>query len=237
MTAFGHAIKGGDYEVIYALLKRSLPFQLSDPSDERVSLSSRDVIIPIDSIVHNYAWAIIVQNDKWDALVKRILEEFSDICLELVEAKDETGRSLINIASSLNQRLLLHSKYLFHRYEFKSNLPHYKTATCLIHLATDHDENGVESNCALKFMKNKDQYLAEINAREDGNFDSKFVLGILKTYDGTIDEDVGNELTRRKIADYPFVIVMPLAERTLQEIINQGKYCLQKYFILTISLF
>jgi hypothetical protein len=37
---------------------------------------------------------------------------------------------------------------------------------------------------ALKFMRNRHQFLCELNIRKTGKFDSKFVIGVITSYDG-----------------------------------------------------
>jgi hypothetical protein len=181
----------------------------------------------VDDEIHGFSWCIVVQDDKYATVIQDILEDNIELSFDLVCAVDSQGRSVINLASPLNRNVLLRSKRLLGRYEVATlDFPHYKTATCLIHLAVDFDSNEHDriscNKVALKFMANREQFCAEVFARSQGHFDSKFVINVLRAHDSSEDGVVLSELIRRGFGDFPYLIVMPQADRSLQEIIAQG---------------
>lgn len=70
---------------------------------------------------------------------------------------DEQGRTALQIAVPDCKNVIQQSLYLMKRYEITTIQPHHKSATCIIHLAIDHNE-GQTNHVALKFMSNKNQF-------------------------------------------------------------------------------
>jgi serine/threonine protein kinase/Leucine-rich repeat (LRR) protein len=79
---------------------------------------------------------------------------------------------------------------------------------------------------ALKFMKHRHQFLAEIETRTKAGFDDIFVISVLEFFDGDDTDgdtnvDFRKAACRRGFADYPYCVVMVLAESSLKKVIDQ----------------
>ena len=76
----------------------------------------------------------------------------------------------------------------------------------------------------LKFMKNEDQYRKEINAREHNDLDSKYIIKYIKVQQSTEDTImIAIQNSKHKYlagTDYKYMIVMPAADRCLEDIIQ-----------------
>jgi serine/threonine protein kinase len=101
----------------------------------------------------------------------------------------------------------------------------------LVVFAIDHKDDvtsGDGDNIALKFMKNRDQFLKEVNTRTDGGFDERFVLPITCIYDG--DDDQPRARAFREDAalmgyeDYKYCVVMEAASRSLLHAIDHDQF-------------
>ena len=76
----------------------------------------------------------------------------------------------------------------------------------------------------LYFMKNEDQYRKKINVREYNELDSKYIIKhekVQQSTEETIMTAVQNSKHKYlKGTDYKYMIVMPAAERCLEDIIQ-----------------
>lgn len=85
---------------------------------------------------------------------------------------------------------------------------------------------GATRTVVLKFMKNKDQYRKEIDARLKKNLDAKFVIIIISGSEEDCDEDViytaiqASKHKHLKSSEYKFMIVLPAADRSLLDAIE-----------------
>mmetsp|Transcript_21028 Transcript_21028/g.43862 ORF Transcript_21028/g.43862 Transcript_21028/m.43862 type:complete len:84 (-) Transcript_21028:84-335(-) len=66
-------------------------------------------------------------------------------------------------------------------------------------------------------MKNKDQFDREIETREKNELNSKFVIGINHTYDGSTDETFLSALQQANLGEYKFTVVMLCADRNMED--------------------
>jgi serine/threonine protein kinase len=73
----------------------------------------------------------------------------------------------------------------------------------------------------LKFMKHRNQFLSEINVRAKANLQEDFVITVLDSFDGSENPEFMAACKQRGFADYPFCLVMPLAEINLERVIRQ----------------
>eukprot|EP00607_Mallomonas_marina_P010574 CAMPEP_0182422392 /NCGR_PEP_ID=MMETSP1167-20130531/8069_1 /TAXON_ID=2988 /ORGANISM="Mallomonas Sp, Strain CCMP3275" /LENGTH=705 /DNA_ID=CAMNT_0024600411 /DNA_START=348 /DNA_END=2465 /DNA_ORIENTATION=- len=178
---------------------------------------------------NNSAWfrAVQLENDSVVDAVSRILEIHKSNVNSLANACDTNGRNAKNIACPRCKEAILKKLYLHGRYEVKSGPPEHKSATSLVIFAIDHNDSIIESNglhVALKFMRNRDQFIKEVQTRQNGGFDMKYILPILSTYDGESEEE--EELLFRVDAVlkgfhlYPFCIVMEAALQSLKRVID-----------------
>ena len=112
--------------------------------------------------------------------------------------------------------------YFFKRYEITTtSKPHYQSQTCIIHFAIDN-YNGEKKQVALKFVKHKESLINEVKIRSDAQFDSQFVLDIITHYDSDLDPEFRKCVIQRGFANYPYMLVMPVGDRNLNEIITNG---------------
>jgi hypothetical protein len=89
----------------------------------------------------------------------------------------------------------------------------------MLYIGIDHKTE--RSKCALKLMKDKSQYEREIEARQLGNFDNRFVVNILQNYNGEEDIIYMKEFVRRGFENFHFCVVMPAGDRfTFYLIVN-----------------
>jgi len=94
----------------------------------------------------------------------------------------------------------------------------------MIHLANDSQESDTHfQHVALKFMKEADQFLRELEVRDQGNFSPLYVVGILRHYSSTSDKAFEKELKRKNFDRYRYCFVMPAAGQNLNEILNHGQ--------------
>jgi hypothetical protein len=88
---------------------------------------------------------------------------------------------------------------------------------------------GATRTVVLKFMKNKDQYRKEIDARQTKNLDAKYVMNIISGSEEDCDEDViyksiqVSNHKHLKCTEYKFMIVLPAADRSLLDVIQKEK--------------
>jgi hypothetical protein len=93
---------------------------------------------------------------------------------------------------------------------------------------------------ALKFMTGMEQWTREVHAREEAEFDADRVIGLLAHYDASGDSATAGELLKRTGAavkslsnldtttaapsEYKFLIVMPRADRSLRDAIQNEAF-------------
>jgi hypothetical protein len=161
-----------------------------DEDLQRVVLYLLKLFLPVDVIsgeprdvqLHNYSWISVLCSDENLAVVEKLMKDCQPFASVLVESPDDLGRKAINVATESHRLQLLRSTYFFHRYEILTKgSPVHETATCVVHLATDHDH--CNNKVALKFMRNKDQYLQEKRVREEASRDPRFIIEIADTHD------------------------------------------------------
>jgi serine/threonine protein kinase len=217
-------------EVGKTALDLALEYEMNDKITE-ITLEIIRVCLPIDHITgmprspekHGYVWTVIVQSDKYAKLVEKIITENLTLANELARATDPEGRPSINIASPLCQKIIKESTFFYRRYEITTiNTPHHMSATCMIHLANDHGDRL--NKVAIKFMSKKDQFLRELNIRDQATFDEKYVLGVIRSHSSDTDLVFLEELHRRGFHSYPYCIVMSAAEKNLQTIVTSEHF-------------
>jgi serine/threonine protein kinase/Leucine-rich repeat (LRR) protein len=206
-------------DVLYELVNTSLHFN-PDTGD-----------LLEDESEHNYAWGTLVQgnNDLVFGVVQRLLTVYDNYAELLANSVDKLGRKCCDIASPRCREAISQSVMLFRRFELKPGPPEHKSATSLVRFATRHtkdDElNSVQTPVALKFMKHRAQFVTEINARAAANFSKEYVIAILESYDGdSLEEDDVNfrlSALKKGFDDYPFCVVMDVADNCLQRVILQ----------------
>jgi serine/threonine protein kinase len=162
--------------------------------------------------------------------VESILEQYPQLDFALAHACDEGERQAINIAGPLCQTIIKHNMLLLKRFNvITTDAPHHKSATCIVHIGIDEgskkEREFTIAKCALKFMKNRDQFLREISSRQQGDFDKEFVLSINNVFDSDADPKVLADLTRRGFGDHKYLIEMEAGSRNLNDIISSEQLC------------
>ena len=206
-TAFDFALEDQncDIRVITSLLSHSLP--IDKYTKEKVS-----------PLIHGYSWTKAVQSDRFSGAIKSILSEHSMLAYELSMVKDMEKRSSVDIACPQIKKLLMMNLYMLKRYDVTTlSTPHHQSETCIVHLAIDREDN--DRRVALKFMKDREQFLREIKSRSQGDYSEEYVVGILRIYDGLEDTFFLSELNRKNLQNYPHCIVMEAGDRSLYDIL------------------
>ena len=201
--------KGESPKIISAILLLSLPIDLEGNFKE----------FPGGS----FCWIYVLTqtNDKYVDAVTDVLNAFAKDMTHIMKISaltDEFGRKALDVATPKCRRAILSTMYFLGRYELKDGPPEHKSATCLVHLAIDRDNSDMP--VALKLMRWRSQFNRELNSRNECCFDSEYVVGILRSYDGEESSALCDELNRKGYGTYRFCIVMPAAERNLAGIMS-----------------
>ena len=201
-----------------------------DGVDIRVAASVLIHQLPVDPAtgaavateVHDFAWHRAVQHDRYATVVASVLDAHPLLAEALAASEDAEGRAALDIASARCKRLILQCIYLHRRYELKTrSQPHHESATCIVHLGVDHDDG--DRTVALKLMRHREQFMREIEVRQQGGFSDQFVVGILRSHDGETDEAFMDELRRKGLGETPYCIVMDAGSRSLADIIAKER--------------
>jgi serine/threonine protein kinase len=166
-------------------------------------------------------WAALVQqsDDMSFAVMTKIVSLMEARVDVLAYGTDRIGRRCLDIASLRMKEELLKCLYFLRRFELNSGAAEHKSATSMVIVATDHQSKLPSSKVALKFMKNRDQYLTETPVRRKAQFHEDFVVNVLDQFDGINDLYFLKACQKRGFAEYPFCIVMPFAETSLESVI------------------
>jgi hypothetical protein len=192
-----------DDDIIYELVVPFLPFY---PNGS-----------PVEPDYHNFVWVEINHYDSCANVVERILNDFPAIALNLIYAEDEHDRKVINMATKECKQKMLDFLYLFKRYEITTaNRPHHQSDTSLLHFAIERE---TKNRVALKFLNQKEHFLREVENRKSVHLSPEFVIDVIETYDIDSDENIKREIKRKGFSAFPYVTVMPAADRNLQSII------------------
>jgi serine/threonine protein kinase len=96
----------------------------------------------------------------------------------------------------------------------------------MVYHALDHSQQKEENkHVAIKFMRNEAQWRQELVTRcgnaENGALDEAFVIGVLRAYNADEEkEQFRKDLEARDLQDYPYVLVMPRADRSLADVLK-----------------
>lgn len=96
---------------------------------------------------------------------------------------------------------------------------HYsQTETSIVHLAVDHESEDDDKMVAMKFMKERAQFLREVRVRAMGNFSEVHVMGGIRVHDCDEDPDFRDEAVSKGFVDFPYCFVMHVGERNLGDV-------------------
>jgi serine/threonine protein kinase len=202
-------------------------------------------------------WFYIIQIGDVDGIDERVLE-YVTRHPELTEAKDEQGRLAKDVATPSNKAVMRSISLVHGRYRVIARTPLHMSATCFVYEGTDElhvDEEGHEApiKVVLKLMKNADQFLQEIQAREEAGFDASHVVNILDHHIGCSDRTdmastspsaVFDELSNvphelfteatnaasnglpltRTLAEQFHILVLPFGERNMYVALKQERF-------------
>ena len=187
-----------------------------------------------DRCAQGHSWTVIIQREEDFAVevVRRTLSENKDKTHILASSLDQFGRRQLDIASSKCRMVLNSFRYLHGRYDLKPGPPEHKSKTSLIKFAIDRkslDERAV----AVKFMSHRAQFLSEIVSRDRGGFSNDFVVSVLRSYDGDSgseeDELFRQDAVTKGYSEYPYCVVMDVAEHNLKKVIDQQNICAKEW--------
>jgi serine/threonine protein kinase len=177
-----------------------------------------------------YAWGLIVQKKDLLSLhvVKQILGKYEAHVHTLAFSKDMSGRRYMEAASSLARDEIQKALFLDRRYDLQPGPAAHKSATSQVVFAKDHGEELSLKEpvaVALKFMKNRHQFLAEVEIRAQMKFDPAFVISTYASFDALSTEPSSMRFLkatqRRGFGDYPFCVIMGRADINLQRVIDE----------------
>ena len=203
-------------EVVYRLVVDSLHF----------NPAMQDANVIEDVCEHNFAWGEVVQqsDDVMFHVVERVLVEFESHLEALTTHVDQSGRRYVDVACPRSREAMNRCLYLGRRFELKAGPPEHKSATSVVQFAIDQDSASA-ARVALKFMRNRVQFEAELSSREGAGFSSDFVLLVQESFDGDSreDRDVQFRASAKKkgFSEYPYCLVMDVADSNLQRVIFQ----------------
>jgi len=169
-----------------------------------------------------YNWQDAVRDDTNAFVIDNVLKrcELSTVT-ELADVCDTQGRRVMDVAAVMNRDALRTYIYFLGRYAFKSLRPEHKSETCVVMIAEDCETVEL---VAVKFMKHVDNYMQEKESRKGGRIDdSRYVIPLLASFNAEEDSLFNEELVRKGFGDYKYCIIMPAADRNVQQIVTQEK--------------
>lgn len=164
-----------------------------------------------------YDWADAVKVEENAPLIAEVLQTNPHHAQALAAATDEYGRKAAEVGAPACRKLLKAVRLFMGKYEFTNSLPEHKSASSVVYLAKDEES---QRKVAVKFIKNKDNYLHEVLCRKNASLDSMHVMNILADYDRN-NVDFKTEVAMGKTANFEHCIVMPAAQRNLLNILQQ----------------
>jgi hypothetical protein len=214
--------------VVQEILLNSLPFDMNSGED-----------LPGEQ--HGFAWTSTVVSDRFHGVVEYVLQKCSKYALKLSHARDEFGRMAVDIATPDIKQLILSCQFFHGRYKFsKGSTPEHESVTCCLYLAEEHfmssssqphlsplavtgngDSVGTSQQVALKFMRNRDQFLREVDLRSRFHLSEEHVVQAICSFDADTDAAFRQEIEKWGFDEkYRYLVVMPAADRHLQAILS-----------------
>jgi len=106
---------------------------------------------------------------------------------EIIKLKDVCGRVLFDIACPECKAKMQESIFFANRYRLESLNPRYESSSSKVYFAEDYSKTGVIELVAMKFVFNKSNLQAELDARysEDGEqrFENAYIIASLHYHD------------------------------------------------------
>ncbi len=181
-------------------------------------------------------WLTVVfskSSDRFCAQVEAMLDRCMKHVPLLARCKDpHSDREAQTSAGKLCKAAILKRLLFYSRYKIKSGPAEHESPTCLVVFARQVDvqnvtsEDSSASSVALKFMRFKQQYLREIETRSELSKSNlscdDHVVPVLHCCDRYSDAAFAAACTADpRFADYPYLLVLPAADRCLRDIIDK----------------
>jgi serine/threonine protein kinase len=187
--------------------------------------------LPIPAIIAQ-VWCSLLSHplsSDWVSYVTAFLDKHPSCVHTLAECRDYQGRLAIDSAG-LACRAVLRQRIMFMgRFRVKRGPCEYKSATCSVYIATDHQADA-NLPVALKFMKHNEEFQRELESRrllERSIVDSSdcLVIPVIDSYNFSADTTFAASMTKQNIVAYdaPNLIVMPAADRNLRAIMDSER--------------
>ncbi len=181
-------------------------------------------------------WLTLVFSKNSDSFCSQI-ETMLDRCMKhvpmLARCKDvHTDREAQTSAGKLCKAAILKRLLFYSRYRIESGPAEHESPTCLVVFATQVDVQNVSSDgsagsrVALKFMRFKEQYLREIETRSELSTLSvdcdDHIVPVLHCCNQASDAAFAAACAADpRFANYPYLLVLPAADRCLRDIIDK----------------
>ncbi len=181
-------------------------------------------------------WLTVVFSKNSDNFCVQV-EAMLDRCMQhvpvLARCKDpHSDREAQTSAGKLCKAAILKRLLFYSRYRIKSGPAEHESPTCLVVFARQVDVENVTSDdsaaskVALKFMRFKHQYLREIETRSELAKSSlssdDHIVPVLHCCDRESDTAFAAACRAdARFADYPYLLVLPAADRCLRDIIDK----------------
>lgn len=159
-------------------------------------------------------------------LITKVLDNHPDDIEKLLFFEDEFGRKVVDTATADCKQLFQKYLYFLGKYEAKwDSEPEHVSETCKVFLATNHHihDSAGASAVALKFMRDKAQFERELTSRAD--LDINYVLPVIKSYDSDTDSYFAEQLQRRDLQEFKYLLVLPQCKRSLHAILTHERIC------------
>lgn len=210
--------------LVQELLLHSLPFDIITGEE-----------VPLEQ--HCFAWTSVVVSDRFQGVVEYVLQKCSKYTLKLSQARDEFGRMAVDIATPAIKQLIMSCQFFHGKYKFnQGSTPEHESETCCLYLAEEHfvtrtpptsmststldSVNVATSHVALKFMRNRDQFLREVGLRSRYQLSEDHVVQAVCSYDADNDPAFRQEIEKWGFSEkYQYLVVMPAADRHLQAVL------------------
>lgn len=181
-------------------------------------------------------WLTVVfskNSDQFCAQVEAMLDRCMKHVPMLARCKDpHSDREAQTSAGKLCKAAILKRLLFYSRYKIKSGPAEHESPTCLVVFAKQVDVKNVTSDnssalkVALKFMRYELQYLREIETRSQLSKTSlscdDHVVPVLHCCDRYTDTAFAAACAADpRFADYPYLLVLPAADRCLRDIIDK----------------
>lgn len=178
---------------------------------------------------HYYTWSHVAchTNDEYWKSIEIVLTQYSvDCSYKLSEFYDENLLKVLDQATPLSHRVIIHKLFFFSRYELQNNIYHLSPTT-MIKFALDHNDQR-KLPIILKFINNllgfeneiklREKYLAEFQEK------SQYLLPLVSKHHGDEDYNYLQEINRKRFNEYRYLLVYPRGDKTLLDMLYHDNF-------------